>query len=63
MHGRTSYGFISPSCIAASAVTGLNVDPGGYAASIARLMPGWFAFSAATGSSSGASFFGSLRPT
>jgi len=40
VHGSESYGLSRCSCIAASAVTGLKVDPGGYAASIARLMPG-----------------------
>ena len=40
VQGRASYGWIKCSCMAASAVTGLNVDPGGYAASIARSSAG-----------------------
>src|SRR3954447_18563767 len=62
-HSSGSLGETRCSCIAASAVTGLNVEPGGYDALIARLMPGWFSCSATVGSRSGASFVRSLCPT
>src|SRR4051812_12781413 len=52
------------SCIAASAVTGLNVEPRGYAAAIARFSGGWFIDSAARDVSPGASgAFSRTRPT
>ena len=43
----------------ASAVTGFQVDPGGYRPAVARLKSGLFAPS----SYSASSFFGSTRPT
>ena len=40
VHGRYAYGETRCSCIAASAVTGLNTEPGGYVACIARFSDG-----------------------
>ncbi len=40
VHGIDSYGASLCSCIAASAVTGFQVEPGGYSAWVARFSPG-----------------------
>ena len=40
VQGRYAYGETRCSCIAASAVTGLNVEPGGYVACSARFSAG-----------------------
>src|SRR5205814_6617622 len=42
VHGRYAYGDTRCSCIAASAVTGLNTEPGGYVACTARSSEGKF---------------------
>ena len=46
VHGRYEYGESMCSCIAAIAVTGLNVDPGGYSPEMARFSDGMFFASA-----------------
>jgi hypothetical protein len=61
--GSVAYGEIRCSCIAASAVTGLNVEPGGYVAMVARLSAGKFVSDAVFGvRPAAASFFVVTRP-